>query len=1223
MYVMADTAPIIGASVRIPKDALDSHDIERIRRDLTFRVGGEGRYGFGAKAHTTMMYDDSGEWMTVPRAYGMRLLRDLRGVAGMDAIDVMSSGMPAEFTFDEELQSKRPFMKSIQDRLVGTTVRKLTGGIPGGILCAPCGCHAAGERVLMANGTSKKVEDVEVGDLLIGIDGPRRVLELHRGRQRMVRITPNKGESFVVNLGHILTVMWSVSDGARRDGELIDIPVSEWILSSKNFKRHTVLYRPEVESFDGNDVNVYDLINPYWLGLLLGDGSIKRSPAITTKDAEILTEIQHMAKWFGLIVRKDTHDGRCPTYYFTCGKRGGGAHHDQNVLVTKLKELGLWGTSARTKFVPDQYKYGSSAVRRQVLAGLIDTDGSLTRGCFEFSSASEQLADDVTFMSRSLGLAAHKTQKRVVGEIYWKVMISGHCSTIPTRIHRKKCPKRPINKDARRVGIKSTTLLPEDTYYGFVVNGDHRYLMADFTLTHNTGKTVMGCKVTSEIGTTTLILAHKEFLVDQWRDRISTWLKMPQDEIGIVQQNRCDYHGKRIVVAMLQSIVERDYDPELYSWPGLLIADECVSGDAVITTERGGVRIDEIQLRGAKYVLSFNETRGSFEWRRILRWLPRGSKQTRIVRFTEGSLRCTDDHLAMTDNGWTEARNLRPGMRILSPVRAAAERKSCVTTSGGEFDDLSRGIGREDSALIAQRDARSLNEMPRSANADVGNKSSFAPTLNENGCEHRGGQSISPDTTERGPDATHYRTRPLALSTERCLGTPMSENPIQRHRQESRSITRLSRRSGRGIKQRDCKDSQSAVESPITPVTALSGAEDKAFATRSFSTSSTSSDRQSAYQRSGLSASPMRDGRGGTATMEPSTVEEFASLPTGILVPKSYRLSPICADEGLSPKLGRQKEGGISDSALAQLSSGCDSSGSMSCEGLSTSYRTITSIEDGPEGGEDVFDLDVEGNHNFIANGVVIHNCHRHGADLWHKAAMRFTSKYRLGLTATPTRKDGMWDVVRNNFGEILAKDSGEAMQPTVYVVRYVPRFALSRYAWAQGNPIGYTRVKKIYLGKFITLLTEDPARNRMLVQILMKAFREGRKNLVLTDRREHIETLKKMITAEDKTATVGRYVGGMSPKARALSEQCQIILGTFQMASEALDIPALDAGILATPHADVEQAVGRICRLQDEKKQPVLVDIFDDEQYIGRPLFEKRERFFQSRGWPIRYIGG
>jgi len=823
MYVMADTAPIIGASVRIPKDALDSHDIERIRRDLTFRVGGEGRYGFGAKAHTTMMYDDSGEWMTVPRAYGMRLLRDLRGVAGMDAIDVMSSGMPAEFTFDEELQSKRPFMKSIQDRLVGTTVRKLTGGIPGGILCAPCGCHAAGERVLMANGTSKKVEDVEVGDLLIGIDGPRRVLELHRGRQRMVRITPNKGESFVVNLGHILTVMWSVSDGARRDGELIDIPVSEWILSSKNFKRHTVLYRPEVESFDGNDVNVYDLINPYWLGLLLGDGSIKRSPAITTKDAEILTEIQHMAKWFGLIVRKDTHDGRCPTYYFTCGKRGGGAHHDQNVLVTKLKELGLWGTSARTKFVPDQYKYGSSAVRRQVLAGLIDTDGSLTRGCFEFSSASEQLADDVTFMSRSLGLAAHKTQKRVVGEIYWKVMISGHCSTIPTRIHRKKCPKRPINKDARRVGIKSTTLLPEDTYYGFVVNGDHRYLMADFTLTHNTGKTVMGCKVASELGTTTLILAHKEFLVDQWRDRISTWLKMPQDEIGIVQQNRCDYHGKRIVVAMLQSIVERDYDPELYSWPGLLIADEV----------------------------------------------------------------------------------------------------------------------------------------------------------------------------------------------------------------------------------------------------------------------------------------------------------------------------------------------------------------------------------------------------------------HRHGADLWHKAAMRFTSKYRLGLTATPTRKDGMWDVVRNNFGEILAKDSGEAMQPTVYVVRYVPRFALSRYAWAQGNPIGYTRVKKIYLGKFITLLTEDPARNRMLVQILMKAFREGRKNLVLTDRREHIETLKKMITAEDKTATVGRYVGGMSPKARALSEQCQIILGTFQMASEALDIPALDAGILATPHADVEQAVGRICRLQDEKKQPVLVDIFDDEQYIGRPLFEKRERFFQSRGWPIRYIGG
>ena len=156
----------------------------------------------------------------------------------------------------------------------------------------------------------------------------------------------------------------------------------------------------------------------------------------------------------------------------------------------------------------------------------------------------------------------------------------------------------------------------------------------------------------------------------------------------------------------------------------------------------------------------------------------------------------------------------------------------------------------------------------------------------------------------------------------------------------------------------------------------------------------------------------------------------------------------------------------------------------------------------------------------------------------------------------------------------------------------------------------------------FLTLLAKDPDRNKMIVDILMKGFKEGRKTLLLTDRREHITILKGMIAERDKTATVGRYVGGMSAKARAISEQCNIILGTFQMSNEALDIPALDAGLLATPHADVEQASGRICRIMEGKKQPVLIDIVDEEEHIGVPFFGKRERFYLSRGWSVKYIG-
>lgn len=252
---------------------------------------------------------------------------------------------------------------------------------------------------------------------------------------------------------------------------------------------------------------------------------------------------------------------------------------------------------------------------------------------------------------------------------------------------------------------------------------------------------------------------------------------------------------------------------------------------------------------------------------------------------------------------------------------------------------------------------------------------------------------------------------------------------------------------------------------------------------------------------------------------------------------------------------------------------------------------------------------------------VIADETHRHGAELWHKSAMLFSSKYRLGLTATPNRKDGMWPIVRYNFGEILAQSEGEAMNPTIYAVKHNPGLHVRQYCWVKPVGFGEYRVKKVYLGKLVTLLAEDPARNAMITGIIMKAVREGRKVLLLTDRLSQITILKKMILAKDKTITVGRYVGGMSEQARDLSAQCQVILATFQMAQEGLDIPTVDVGILATPHADVEQAVGRTLRHMDNKKEPVVVDIVDNEPHVCIPFFGKREQLFVKKGWPIRYI--
>lgn len=252
---------------------------------------------------------------------------------------------------------------------------------------------------------------------------------------------------------------------------------------------------------------------------------------------------------------------------------------------------------------------------------------------------------------------------------------------------------------------------------------------------------------------------------------------------------------------------------------------------------------------------------------------------------------------------------------------------------------------------------------------------------------------------------------------------------------------------------------------------------------------------------------------------------------------------------------------------------------------------------------------------------VLVDEVHRHGADLWHKAVMRFSSRYRLGLTATPARKDGMWPVIRANFGEILASDSGEAMKPTIYVVRYHPGYDVRQYAWVRPVGFGEYRIKKVYLAKLLNLMATDPSRNRMIAEIILKSIREGRKSLLLSDRLNHLDHLKDLIHAQNPNAKVGRYVGGMTSEARSVSEGCQVILGTFQMAQEALDIPSLDVGFLATPHSDVEQATGRICRLMDGKKQPVIVDIADDEPHLCEPFLRKRLQLYGRRDWQVKFI--
>ena len=198
----------------------------------------------------------------------------------------------------------------------------------------------------------------------------------------MVEIRPIKGASFVVNLGHILTLV-RTDEGHRtrcrdRDGELIDIPVSEWLAASDNFRHLHKLLRIPTDFPE----RAAPALDPYFLGILIGDGSLRHSVSVTTPDIEIVDAIYRFAEAEGLRVRcVQLADNNANTYHLPDDRS------DRNALVDQLRHLGLFGTLSGRKFIPDEYRLGSREVRLAMLAGLLDTDGHLMNGgCFEYCS---------------------------------------------------------------------------------------------------------------------------------------------------------------------------------------------------------------------------------------------------------------------------------------------------------------------------------------------------------------------------------------------------------------------------------------------------------------------------------------------------------------------------------------------------------------------------------------------------------------------------------------------------------------------------------------------------------------------------------------------------------------------------------------------------------------------------------------------------------------------
>ena len=395
------------------------------------------------------------------------------------------------------------------------------------LLVLPTGCHAKGENVLLADGRSKKVEDVQVGDQLLSADGKtRNVLVLHRGESLMYRIVPIKGEPFTVTKDHTLTLIRTREcrnpqhPSQRHAGELVDVTVAEWLRWSERKKHlHKLIRSGAIQSFPAHR-NARTEIDPYFLGVILGDGCIVHGVSVTTPDKEIRHVIFHQADVWNLRLR--TEPAGKATTYFLVSERG----RRSNRLIKALRRLRLYGGRAGDKFVPDAYKYTDLSKRLEILAGLLDTDGYYIDKGYDYISKSRRLADDVAFLCRSAGLRASVKPcikgYRDFKDEYYRVSISGDCSIIPCRVKRKIAGKRQQKKSVLRTGFHVEPVGCGE-YYGFTVDGDNRYLLSDFTITHNCGKTIVFSALTQEQvkkDHRVLIMAHRGELLYQAADKL-------------------------------------------------------------------------------------------------------------------------------------------------------------------------------------------------------------------------------------------------------------------------------------------------------------------------------------------------------------------------------------------------------------------------------------------------------------------------------------------------------------------------------------------------------------------------------------------------------------------------------------------------------------------------------------------------------------------------------
>lgn len=250
---------------------------------------------------------------------------------------------------------------------------------------------------------------------------------------------------------------------------------------------------------------------------------------------------------------------------------------------------------------------------------------------------------------------------------------------------------------------------------------------------------------------------------------------------------------------------------------------------------------------------------------------------------------------------------------------------------------------------------------------------------------------------------------------------------------------------------------------------------------------------------------------------------------------------------------------------------------------------------------------------------VIIDEVHHLGAEVFSKAFKKLNAPIILGLSATLNRKDGMRKVFEYYIGKSVYKHiKNEKIEVNVEMHKYFD------------SSIDYSTNKLLWNGKvncpaMINNICSFKPRTLFIISLLKNLLMKdnNRKILILSERRQHLKDFEDFINLEKiNNISIGYYVGGLTQIQLDESSSKQIILATYQMASEGMNIPALNTVIFASPISDIQQSIGRILREKPNERvyTPLCIDIWDQFSIFIKKGYS-RINFYKKNDYNINYF--